>query len=430
MPDKYYAKIHLIHELKELEIGIKRSVELIEEIQSSCLDADHFFEPFRNLKEDAYYFISTANSFRTKDSIGEETKWDLDQVVAELSSILVNMGSLLKERGQFDKAKVCFKRALELNPNNEDAHLKMSLLVLHYGDFQWSLKEFDWLQNHKDSYTTIFSQPLWDGCDITGHTILLHSGTGFGDTLQWIRYAPILARNGAKVIVECSKELASLIRNVEGVQQVVVKGEQLPEFDVHCSFFSLLFICDTKLENIPANIPYIIPEVKVIQKWKGILQSDTSKFRIGLAWEGSNLWNYLSAKRRSLPLDTFSTLAELEEISFYSLQKGEAAEDTKEPPEGMKLFDYTDEINDFSDTSALIQNLDLVISIDTAVAHLAGALGKPVWTLLPFVADWRWLLNREDSPWYPTMRLFRQPAPGDWETGIARIKDDLLRLLT
>ncbi len=177
----------------------------------------------------------------------------------------------------------------------------------------------------------------------------------------------------------------------------------------------------------PLEIPYITADPLLALKWRERLREDDSRLKIGLVWAGR-----IKEERerpRSCSLDLFSSLSRINEITFYSLQKGEGAEQAKSPPKGMKLVDFTEEIHDFSDTAAFIENLDLVISIDTAVAHLSGALGRPIWTLIPYVPDWRWLLEREDSPWYPTMRLFRQPSPGDWETVIARIKNELENIL-
>jgi hypothetical protein len=201
----------------------------------------------------------------------------------------------------------------------------------------------------------------------------------------------------------------------------VGRGEELPKFDVHCPLSSLPLIFDTRLESIPTKIPYIYVEPKLIQKWRNKVQHDEFKTKIGLVWAGRSI--------SSCSLETFSTIAQIDNITFYSLQKGEAKKQAKNPPKGMSFIDLTEDINDFSDTAALIENLDLIITVDTAVAHLAGALGKSVWTLLPFVPDWRWMLNRDDSPWYPTMRLFRQPSLGDWESVIDKIKDELLKLL-
>jgi hypothetical protein len=253
---------------------------------------------------------------------------------------------------------------------------------------------------------------------------LLYAEQGLGDTIQFIRYAPLVAQRGADVIVYCQNELTSLIKDMDGIRQVISYGDPLPVFHIHSPLLRLPLIFGTTLENIPTKTPYISVNQALIHKWKEKVKNDTSQLKIGLVWAG--IPGHKNDRNRSCSLDIFSPLANIHDTTFYSLQKGDAAEQAKSPPEGLKLVDYTEEIHDFSDTAALIENLDLVISVDTAVAHLSGALNKPVWTLLPFAPDWRWLLNRNDSPWYSTMRLFRQPSHGDWVSVISSVVRELL----
>jgi len=333
-----------------------------------------------------------------------------------------NLGLALQEKGQLDEAITCYQKAIQHYPNFAEAHWNMALALLLSGNFKQGWEKFEWRWECISSKRT-FSQLLWNGSNIAGGTILLHAEQGFGDTIQFIRYAPLVAQHGAKVIVECQEELTSLIKNVEGVQQVIAYGERLPDFDIHCPLLSLPLVFGTTLESIPSKIPYITVDSMLVQKWGEKVQHDNSKLRIGLAWDVAHREDKLHL--RSCPLELFSPITQFDDITFYSLQKAAAAEQVKNPPKDMKLIDYTEEINDFSDTAAFIENLDLVISVDTAVVHLAGALGKSVWTLVPFVPDWRWMLKREDSPWYPTMRLFRQPSPGNWDAVIVRLLEEL-----
>jgi ADP-heptose:LPS heptosyltransferase len=300
----------------------------------------------------------------------------------------------------------------------------MSFRLLSCGDFINGWKEYEWrLKINARPSVKEFSQLLWDGSDISGKTILLYTEQGHGDAIQFIRYVPAVVQRGATIIVECQKELASLFQNVEGIKKVISIGEQLPAFDLHCPLLSLPLKFNTTLDTIPAEIPYIKVNPLSTRKWKDKLSDDSSKLKVGLVWAGSQ--SHKDDRNRSFALNTFAPLAQFDNIVFYSLQKEKGSEQAKKPPEGMKLIDHMEEINDFSDTAALIENLDLVISVDTAVAHLAGAMGKPVWTLLPFVPDWRWLLNREDSPWYPTMKLFRQPSHSDWKSVIHKVAEEL-----
>jgi Flp pilus assembly protein TadD len=337
-----------------------------------------------------------------------------------------NLAIALKDCGALDKAIHCYRTALQLNPSQPIIHYGLSMTLLLAGYFEEGWREYKWRWKTRDfeRYARNFTRPLWEGTDIPGLTILLHDEQGFGDTIQFVRYAPLIARKGVKVIVECQRELVGLLQSVEGIHQVIGREEKLPAFDRYCPLAGLPLLFGTTLESIPAKVPYIEGDSLSVQKWRNKVQDDKSKIKAGLVWAGRP--EHKNDRNRSCCLEIFYPLAELSGISFYSLQKGCAAEEAKKPPEGMKLIDYTEDIHNFSDTAAFIMNLDLVISVDTSVVHLAGALGKPVWTLLPYAPDWRWLLNREDSPWYPTMRLFRQPSPGDWDSVILKVKNELL----
>jgi tetratricopeptide (TPR) repeat protein len=341
-----------------------------------------------------------------------------------------NMGNVLHEKRQMDEAISYYKKAMELNPEHIDAHWGFALTLLLQRDFPQGLREFEWrLKIHQLILKRhVYSEPMWNGSDISGKRILLISEQGIGDTIQFIRYVPLVAQRGAKIVVQCHKELTSLIRGMDNIEAVVSHDEHIEGFDTYCYLLSLPHIFNTIPETIPVRIPYVTADPVLRDKWKERFSDDDGKIRVGLVWS-SNPKNTMLHYKKSFSLHTFSPLTNFNGVTFYSLQKGEAAAEVKNPPVGMKLVDYTEEISDFSDTSALIENLDLVISVDTAVAHLAGAMGKRVWTLLPFVPDWRWMLDREDSPWYPTMRLFRQPSGGDWAAVIAQVRDELLKLL-
>jgi tetratricopeptide (TPR) repeat protein len=339
-----------------------------------------------------------------------------------------NLALYYHDRNLPDEAVRYYRKAIEHKPEFVNAHWNMACALLLAGNFDHGWREYEWRWQLKDHRGHTFPSTVWDGSDISGRTVLLHAEQGFGDAIQFIRYAPLVAERGARVIVQCPEEVVALFRNVKGAAQVFSEKAQLPKFDLHCPFLSLPRVFGTTLGTIPVNIPYIAPDALTAGEWENRLHHDGSPFKVGLVWSGRT-----KAKRereRSCSLELFSPLSRIDGITFYSLQKGWGAEQAKTPPHHMHLVDYTEEINDFSDTAALIVNLDLVISIDTAAAHLAGALGKPAWTLLPFVPDWRWMLKREDSPWYPTMRLFRQPSPGDWESVIRNIERELGKLAT
>jgi tetratricopeptide (TPR) repeat protein len=341
------------------------------------------------------------------------------------AGIYNNLAFALQENRRPYEAIPYYRKALQLEPSYATAHWNLSLALLLTGNFREGWREYEWRwgTQYLAASRRNFVQPLWSGEDIKGRTILLHAEQGFGDTIQFIRYVSLVAERGAGIIFECCRELAALLLCVKGIGQVVVRGEKLPAFDVHCPLLSLPLAFDTTLETIPAIVPYVAGNRVLTEKWKAKIKKDNSKIKIGFAWAGNP--GFKQNRYRNIPLALFLPLTKIPGAAFYSLQKGGEAEEAKHPPGGMKLFDYTEDIHDFSDTASLIENLDLIISVDTAIAHLAGALGKPVWTLLPFSPEWRWLLDREDTPWYPTMKLFRQSSPGDWRQVIDRVRQEL-----
>jgi Flp pilus assembly protein TadD len=344
---------------------------------------------------------------------------------SEDPEILNNLAFALQENRRPYEAIPYYRKALRLNPDYITAHWNLSLALLLTGSFEEGWKEYEWRwgTEYLISSRRDFKQPLWDGSDISGRTILLHAEQGFGDTIQFIRYAPLVADRGANVILECPEVLAQLLRSVKGIEHVVVRGEKLPEFHVQCPLLSLPLAFGTTLEAIPAEVPYIGSDEALIGNWRDRIKNDGSRIKIGVAWAGNP--GFRQNRYRNMPLERFLSLTRLPDVTLYSLQKGAEADEAKNLPEGFRVLDHTEEIRDFADTAALIANLDMVISVDTAVAHLAGALGRTVWTLLPFSPEWRWLLDREDSPWYPTMRLFRQSSPGDWQSVMDRVLFEL-----
>ncbi len=266
------------------------------------------------------------------------------------------------------------------------------------------------------------AQRQWDGSSLEGRSLLLHAEQGFGDALQFIRYLPRVAQRGGRIILGCQPELQRLFQTIADGCQIVVRGQALPAFDLYCPLLSLPRVFGTTLASIPNLIPYLRADAGEAGKWQQRLAEHCSMVKVGLAWAGSPA--HKNDRNRSMKLARLAPLGRTPGVRFFSLQKGEAAAESKTPP-GLELVDWTQELKDFADTAGLIENLDLVIAVDTAVAHLAGAMGKPVWTLLPSNSDWRWMLEREDSPWYPTMRLFRQTSWGDWDSVVARVAEAL-----
>lgn len=368
-----------------------------------------------------------------------ETKGQFKQAVAccqkalnlnpNFAEAYINLGAALQATGQLNDAIASFQKAVKLAPNSAYSNYNLALALLMSGDFEQGWEKFEWRKKIQELFylEASCSIPLWDGRNITGSSILLLGEQGFGDIIQFVRYASLVAQQNAKVSIICPKELKSLFKNSKWLHEVIEYGEQLPNFDTYCHLLSLPFIFRTTVETIPTNIPYLYADQELIQKWKCKQQNDASQFKVGLVWSG-NPKNYKLAYKSS-KLSDFSSLSKLRNVSFYSLQKGDTLQEAQNPPEGMKFINYMDMVDDFSQTAALIMTLDLVISVDTAVAHLSGALGKPIWTLLPFESDWRWMLGREDSPWYPTMKLYRQSFPRDWTSVITDITKDLSKYL-
>ena len=343
-----------------------------------------------------------------------------------------NLGTALRHKGQLDEAIAAYRQAVTLKSNYPETHSNLALALLLQGDFLQGWEEYEWRWKLKDavSLQRDFRQSQWDGGPLAGSTLLLHAEQGFGDAIQFIRYLPLVAKAGGKIILECQPELQRLFQRMAPDLPVLARGQTLPAFEVHCPLLSLPRVFSADLGNIPHTVPYLHADTAEAAIWRERLSGLGSSIRpsgpdlkVGLVWAGRP--TNTNDRNRSLKLASLAPLAEVPGVRFISLQKDAAAVEARTPPAGMELIDVAEDLRDFADTAALIANLDLVIAVDTAVVHLAGAMGTPVWTLLPFAPDWRWLLDRTDSPWYPTMRLFRQPSPGDWGSVIQGVASEL-----
>jgi tetratricopeptide (TPR) repeat protein len=341
-----------------------------------------------------------------------------------------DLGTALREKGLLDEAIMTCRQALRLKPDCPQVHDVLSSVLLLKGDFLQGWTEYEWRWRRADypAPRGEFAQPRWDGAPLNGRTILLHAEGGFGDTLQFVRYSPMVAARGGRVVLECQEPLRRLLEGFAGIEQLITTSEPLPHFDVHCPMMSLPSLFGTKLETIPSTIPYLRSDPALVDSWKGRVGASDGKLKVGITWGGSR--RFRRDRTRSLRLEQLATLADVPGVRFYSLQKGTPGEDAKELPPRFELTNLGPELEDFSDTAAVMSFMDIIISTDTSVAHLAGALGRPVWVMLQFMPDWRWLLEREYTPWYPTMRLFRQKRFGDWDEVIDRVAKalDLLRI--
>ncbi len=326
------------------------------------------------------------------------------------SDVQCNLGNALVAVGKITDAIGAYERAIELNPDCSQAHWNLALALLARGDFERGWAEYEW--RHCEPSTPKCPGVAWKGEELEGRTILLIAEQGLGDAIQFVRYVPMVAARGGKIILVCQPELCRLFSAIEEVSAVVPFREALPKFDLYCHLMSLPGIFGTRVESIPRQIPYFHPDPALMEKWREILGPKDGKIRVGLAWAGRAEHQF--NRHRSIALPELIPLGQVPGIEYHSLQIGPAAEERLDLPNGMMMRSHADRLTDLSQTAGLIANMDLVISVDTLIPHLAGALGTRVWLMLAHAADWRWLLARDDSPWYPTMRLFRQSSAGDW----------------
>ncbi len=337
-----------------------------------------------------------------------------------------NLANLIQKQGRFSEAMNYYNCALDLIPNFYEALFSRSLLHLLKGNFEKGWIDFEYRWKLIDVHNKKFDKPQWKGESLTGKTIFLWAEQGLGDTILFIRYVPLIKKRGGTVIVQCHPYLLDILSSVEGIDRLICKDEKVIDFDFHIPLLSLPGIFKTTLDTIPNNIPYINPPSEYKDKFREIFDPNDNRFKIGIVW-GGNPRNRRDHDR-SCRLQYFLPLLELNNVSIFSLQKGQQARELDKYPDG-RIYNLDPLLNNFSDTAAVMMDLDLVITVDTAVAHLAGALGKQVWILLPFYPDWRWLLDRNDSPWYPTARLFRQSIPDDWKGVFNQVKEALNKVI-
>jgi len=341
------------------------------------------------------------------------------------AQLLTNRAVVLRRLDRPREALMCASRALVSRPHFAQARFVESVARLTLGDFKqgWRGYETRWDVGFLASQRRTFTAPLWLGApSLAGKAILLHAEQGFGDTLQFVRYAPLLAKRGAKVILELPPALSRLLCALPGIDVVLIRGDALPRFDFHCPLMSLPLAFGTELETIPAVIPYIAPAAEDVAAWRARLSARGPL--IGLVWSGEP--SHDNDLNRSMRLATLLPLLDLRDMTFVSLQHEVRESDAGVLREHPEILRIGDQFGDFADTAAAIAVLDVVVAVDTAVAHLAGAIGKPVFILLPFAADFRWLRERTDSPWYPTARLFRQPRFGDWTSVVDAVRAALV----
>jgi Flp pilus assembly protein TadD len=342
----------------------------------------------------------------------------------------VNLGAALGNLGRRAEAEVVYREAMQIWPDDHDPHNNLGMLLLLTGRFAEGWHEYEWRWKTKYLIGDFrkFPVPQWNGEPIGDRVLLVHAEQGFGDTLQFCRYMPLIS--GCRIVLEVQPPLVGLLSQLQGVTATIARGDALPPFDLHCPLLSLPRAFGTTVETVPRETPYLAANPELVAAWRQRL-AGVAGLRVGLVWAGGQRLDVelaAAGRRRSTTLAAMAPLGEVPGVSFVSLQKDAPPAQAAHPPPGMTLYDFTSDLHDFVDTAALIECLDLVISVDTAVAHLAGALGKPVWLLNRFDTCWRWMLDRDDSPWYPRLRQFRQTSSGDWAGVMLRVQDSLRRL--
>jgi len=349
----------------------------------------------------------------------------------EFPEAAYNLANALAGLSRYDEAQSAYRTAIALRPDYHDAHWNLAHVLLLRGEWAagWEAFEHRWRVEQLRALARSYDAPLWNGQELAGKTIFLHHEQGFGDTIQFVRYAPLLARRGARVLLEAQPQLRRLFSSLEGVAQLLGRDDPRPAFDYHCPVMSLARGFGTRPDTAPANIPYLAAPAEDRARWRARL-GRASGLRVGLVWSspaaaaGQGPAQAHKANR-SISLDLLQPLMRLPGIELIGMQTGPGSASLPEAGAMATIRNLGSEVGDFADNAALIEEIDLLVTIDTAAAHLGGALGKRTWVLLASQADWRWLSGRADTPWYPSVRLFRQPAPGDWPAAIGQLVDAL-----
>lgn len=391
-----------------------------DEAIAACRDA------LRINREYADAHLNLGNALRGKGELDEAIASYRRAILLrpDAAEVHSNLGNALKENGELDESIAAHRKAVAMKPDLTMAHCNLGYALLLSGDFRHGWLENEWRLKKSTWQTKYFPGPRWNGEDLDGKTIVLWGEQGFGDVIQFVRFAPMVAHRGARVVIWCQAELTRLLRSNCELGEIVPSDADVPGHDFHCPLMSLPAVFNTVLETIPAPASYLQSDPALVETWKTRLRDSDRKLKVGLAWAGNP--RFQEDRIRSLKLERLAPLQAARNARFFSLQKGEAAMQAKNPPARLEIIDLSSEISDLADTAAVMSQMDLIVTTDTCVAHLAGALARPVWVMLSFSPDFRWLLVRGDSPWYPTMRLFRQKSRADWDSVIHRVAQALL----
>ena len=378
------------------------------------------------------------NYYDALNNLGNVFKdlYQLDEAVAcyeralkikpDVPEVLNNLGGAMKDQNRLEAAAAAFKRAIDIAPDFGDAHFGYGIVLLTLGDYLRGWREYEWRWKAKDfpAQRWTFSEPLWNGEELGGRTLLLHYEQGYGDNIQLLRYVPLVCEKGGRVILELQKPLIRLAQTLRSSAEIIPAGSRRPPFDLRCSLISLPRVFRTTIDTIPGPVPYLSPDPVLVARWRERLANGDG-LKVGLVWAGNP--KQATETKRGIGLAAYRPLFSLKGIRWFSLQVGPRAGDVSRLPAGL-IEDLSGDLTDFAETAAAVANLDLVITTDTAVGHLAGAIGHPIWIMLRWAPDWRWGLAGSDNPWYPTARLFRQPQRDRWQEPVEQVRAALTEL--
>lgn len=395
---------------------------------------DMFHEAIQELRnamakdpKNVVYKLELANTLHLIDASEEALR--LYEEILELypnnHHVLYNLGYTIKKLGYIEKALEIYNKVLDIDPNYALARFSRSLTYLTLGNWTDGWKEYEWRWTAYNDIAKKFDAPVWDGSDIMGKRILIYAEQGLGDTVQFIRYAKLVKEMGAYVIFETQSPVKDLLKLCPYIDEVYARGEKLPHFDLQIPLMSLPMIFKTEISSVPEIVPYIYAKQELVQYWGEQIKHDRN-IKIGICWQGNPNYSTQFLRQavasKSMHVKHFEPIARLQGITLYNLQKMGGEDQLKDLSPDIKIVSFDGDFDNsrgrFMDTVGLMQNLDLIITIDTGTCHVAAALGIPTWNLLPNPADWRWMIDRTDTPWYNNMRLFKQPTPGDWEGAI------------
>jgi len=384
--------------------------------------------------------LDLANTLNMMEFEHAHEALDLYKNILEISpnsiAALYNFGYTLKKLGHIEQAVAVYDKVLAQQPDYALARFSRSVSYLALGDFERGWPEYESRWSSYSESPKKFNSPLWDGSNPAGKRILIYAEQGLGDTLQFVRYAKVLKDKGAYVIFVTQKALKDLLSQCPYIDELYIQNSPTPPVDMHCALMSLPMILKTRVDTVPINIPYLHPDPTLVNYWQEKLSSDKN-FKIGICWQGNAHYSTQFLRQavaaKSTTADLFAPIAQIPGVSVYSLQKLDGSEQLNKLPAGVVIREFGNDFDEthgrFMDTAAIMNVLDLIITIDTSICHCAGGLGVPVWNLLPQPADWRWMLNTNETPWYPNMRLFRQQTPGDWQTLMQTVQQELQILL-